>query len=185
MNLATLPPFNEGSDGLNVIIETPKDSRNKFTYDLEREFFQLKGTLPVGASFPYDFGFVPSTLGEDGDPLDVLVLMEEPAFAGCLVEVRLIGVLEVEQTEDGHTEKNDRLIAVFPKSPLYEAVQSLNDLSEGLLHQIEHFFKSYNEVKGGQLRVTARRDASRARELIGQGEKLFKEQQAPKGQAAT
>jgi inorganic pyrophosphatase len=91
MNIAQLTAFDTQSGNLNVVIETPQGSRNKFSYDLELELYRLKGTLPVGASFPYDFGFVPSTLGADGDPIDVLLLMEEPAFTGCLVEARLIG----------------------------------------------------------------------------------------------
>ncbi len=174
MNIAQLKAFDAQSGDLNVVIETPKGSRNKFGYDLKLELYRLKGMLPVGASFPYDFGFVPSTLGQDGDPLDVLLLMEEPAFPGCLVAARLIGVIEVGQTEEGKTEKNDRLIAVYAKSPLYEETKSLNELNDGLIHQIEHFFESYNEVKGKQFKVLARRGPDRATELIREGERLFK-----------
>src|SRR5919202_2577365 len=114
--LAHLEPFDAASGEVNVIIETPKGSRNKFKYDEQRGLFKLSGVLPAGAVFPFDFGFVPSTRGEDGDPLDVLVLMDEPAFAGCLVPSRLIGVIEAEQTEEGTTERNDRLIAVAANS---------------------------------------------------------------------
>lgn len=174
MNIVSLKAFDAQSGDLNVVIETPKGSRNKFAYDVELELYRLKGMLPVGASFPYDFGFVPSTLGEDGDPLDVLLLMEEPAFPGCLVAARLIGVIEVEQTEEGKTEKNDRLIAVYAKSPLYKETESLADLNEALLHEIEHFFGSYNEAKGKQFKVTARRGPERAAELIREGERIFK-----------
>jgi inorganic pyrophosphatase len=175
MNIVQLKPFDPQSGDLNVVIETPKGSRNKFAYDLELELYKLKGTLPLGASFPYDFGFVPSTLGSDGDPIDVMLLMEVPAFTGCLVEARLIGVIEVEQTEEGNTERNDRLIAVYPKSPLYEEVHTLDDLGQGMIHQIEHFFHSYNEVKGHEFRVLARQGVDRAVELIREGEKLFKQ----------
>jgi len=173
MRIDQLPPFQSQSGELNVIIETPQCSRNKFTYDPDLELFRLKKTLPLGASFPYDFGFVPSTLGGDGDPLDVLVLMEEPGVTGCLVEVRLVGVLEVEQTKEGKTVRNDRLIAVFGQSPLYEAVKEVEDLAEGLLKQIEHFFRSYIEAEGQQLRVLGRYGANRAIELIREGEKLY------------
>src|SRR5438876_43986 len=106
-----LGPFN-GDGELNVVIETPQGSRNKFTFDEELCLFKLGGVLPLGAAFPFDFGFLPDTMGQDGDPLDVLVLMDEPAFPGCLVPARLIGVIEAEQTEKGKTERNDRLIAV-------------------------------------------------------------------------
>lgn len=107
-----LPPFDRDSGDLHVIIDTPKGSRNKFGWDEERGLFELSGVLPAGAVFPYDFGFIPNTRGEDGDALDVLVLMDEPAFTGCLVASRLLGVIEAEQTEKCKTERNDRLIAV-------------------------------------------------------------------------
>src|SRR5215212_9852523 len=107
-----LQAFDPDSGDLNVIIETPKGQRNKFKYDEKSGLYKLGGVLPAGAVFPFDFGFAPSTLGGDGDPLDVLLLMDEPAFAGCLVPARLVGVIEAEQTEKGNTARNDRLIAV-------------------------------------------------------------------------
>jgi inorganic pyrophosphatase len=111
--ISRLAPFAPDGGDLRVIIETPQGSRNKFDYDAELGLFKLGGVLPAGAVFPFDFGFVPSTTGGDGDPLDVLVLMDEAAFAGCLVEARLIGVIEAKQTErDGKTTRNDRLVAV-------------------------------------------------------------------------
>jgi inorganic pyrophosphatase len=78
-----LPPFETGNAGLTVIIETPKGSRNKYAYDPKERIYGLRKVLPAGMAFPYDFGFVPSTIADDGDPLDVLVLMDEPAFPGC------------------------------------------------------------------------------------------------------
>jgi inorganic pyrophosphatase len=78
-----LEPFDEESGTLNVIIDTPKGSRNKFKYDERSEIFKLGGALPLGVVFPFDFGYIPSTRAEDGDPLDVLILMDEPAFTGC------------------------------------------------------------------------------------------------------
>src|SRR5438045_736720 len=97
---------------VHVIIDTPKGSRNKFKYDEQLGLFRLGKVLPLGTSFPYDFGFIPSTRAEDGDPLDVLVLMDEPAFSGCLLAVRLLGVIQAEQTEQGKTVRNDRLIGM-------------------------------------------------------------------------
>jgi len=92
-----------------AIIETPKGRRDKFDYDPETGLFELGGLLPEGMSFPFDFGFIPSTLGEDGDPVDVLGLMDEPAHVGCLLEIRLIGMIAAKQTEKGKTERNDGL----------------------------------------------------------------------------
>ena len=93
----------------NIVIEVPKGSRNKYVYDDALGLFRLKKILPAGAVFPFDFGFIPSTIGGDGDPLDVLVLMDEPAFPGCLVPARIVGVIEADQTErDGTIHRNDR-----------------------------------------------------------------------------
>lgn len=157
---------------INAIIETPKGSRNKFDFDMERGLFKLGGVLPSGAVFPFDFGFVPATLGEDGDPIDVLVSMDEPAFAGCLVPARLIGAVVAEQTErDGETMRNDRLIAVAGKSHLYGEARELDDLSSGLLDEIEHFFASYNQIKGKNFQPLERFDAKHAARLIEEGQK--------------
>lgn len=127
--LSKLPPFDRESGNLHVIIDTPKGSRNKFGWDEERDLFELSGVLPAGAVFPYDFGFIPNTRGQDGDALDVLVLMDEPAFTGCLVACRVLGAIEAEQTEKGNTLRNDRLIAVAAKSRTHGHVQSLDDLN--------------------------------------------------------
>ncbi len=129
-----------------AIIETPKNRRNKFDYDPESNLFELAGLLPEGMMFPFDFGFVPSTLGEDGDPLDVMVLMDEPAHWVCLVHVRIVGVIEAEQTEDGKTEANCRLLAVSVHSYSYENVTSIKQISASVLDQLEGFFISYNKL---------------------------------------
>ncbi|HEV2801526.1 MAG TPA: inorganic diphosphatase [Pyrinomonadaceae bacterium] len=175
-NLSRLAPFLPGEpDTLRVIIETPQGSRNKFDYDEQLGLFKLGGVLPTGALFPFDFGFVPSTLGGDGDPLDVLVLMDAPAFTGCLVEARLLGVLEAMQTEeDGGRTRNDRLIAVAANARNHKEVRSLEQLGENLLDEIEHFFVSYNEMKGKKFEPLGRFGAERARELIEEGISLFR-----------
>ena len=162
--------FDVETKRLNVIIETPKGSRNKFTFDQESGLFKLSGVLPVGANFPYDFGFVPSTRGEDGDPLDVLLLMDDPAFVGCLVPARLLGVIEATQTErSGDTMRNDRLIAVAANSITHRGLKSLGTIDKHLVEQIEHFFVSYNQVKGKQFKPLGRFGPTRARQLIESG----------------
>src|SRR5690348_1777047 len=110
-NLAMLPAFDETTELVHVVIETPKGCRNKYAWDPEMRIFKLKKTLPVGDRFPFDFGFIPSTEGDDGDPLDVLLLLDEPAFAGCLVKARLVGIIEAKQTEEGKSIRNDRMVA--------------------------------------------------------------------------
>jgi inorganic pyrophosphatase len=166
---AALPARNEDEGTLNVVIDTPQGSRNKFKFDETHSLFKLAGVLPVGAVFPFDFGFIPATRGGDGDPLDVLVLMDAPAFVGCLIEARLIGVIEAEQTEDGKTERNDRLIAVTVAARLHRDVQSLDELNERLLDEIEHFFVSYNAAKGKQFKPLGRAGPARANEVLAAG----------------
>src|SRR5436190_12890498 len=110
-----LKPFvpESGKTRVNVIVETPKGQRNKFKYDSDASCFTLGKVLPAGAVFPFDFGFVPATIAEDGDPLDVLLLMDAPAFTGCLVRARLVGIIKAHQQEPtGEVIGNDRLIAV-------------------------------------------------------------------------
>jgi inorganic pyrophosphatase len=177
-NIDKLNPFDEETEELNVIIDTPKDSRNKYKYDEKLGLFKLSGVLAVGHSFPYDFGFIPQTLGGDGDALDVLVLMDESAFVGCLVPSRLIGVIEAEQTErDGKTERNDRLIAVATDSKTHENIKTINDLNKTLVEQIEHFFISYNEAKGKNFKPLGRFGARKAKSLVEDGIKIFQKTQ--------
>ena len=168
-----LPSFDAESGELNVVIETPKGSRNKYAFDEKLGLFVLKGFLAVGHSFPFDFGFIPQTLGGDGDPLDVLILMDEPAFAGCLVRARLVGVIEAEQTErNGKVERNDRLLAVASNSRVHEDVKSINDLNANLIDEIEHFFVSYNEAKGKKFKPLGRFGAIKARKIVEEGIKM-------------
>ncbi|OON71129.1 inorganic diphosphatase [Hymenobacter sp. CRA2] len=163
-----LPTYAPGSRRLHVVIETPKGSRNKLAYDPELGLYKLMGVLPEGSVFPYDFGFVPSTLGDDGDPLDVLLLMDAPTYPGVIIEARLIGVLEAEQPEDGQPQRNDRLLAVAAESRQHKHVRDIHDLTPQLLHEIEHFFSSYNQAKGQPFRILHRSGKKRAEELVHQ-----------------
>jgi len=169
-----LAPFDEGSAILNTIIDTPKGSRNKFKYDEKAQVFKLGGPLPLGAVFPFDFGYIPSTRADDGDPLDILILMDEPAFPGCLVEAKLIGVLEANQTEKDKTTRNDRLIGVASESRNHSDIRFLGDLNSNLMHEIERFFIAYNETKGKKFKILGRYGPDRAKTLVMDGMKKFK-----------
>jgi inorganic pyrophosphatase len=174
-----LPPFDEDdTETLHVIIDTPKGSRNKFKWDEKHGLYKLGGVLAVGAFFPYDFGFVPSTLADDGDPIDVLLLMEEPAFVGCLVPSRLIGGFFAKQTESGKTERNDRLLAVAANSRNYRDVRMLDDLNQNLVHEIEHFFVSYNAAKGKTFEPQGRFGSNQARQLVQEAAERFRRERA-------
>ena len=91
-----MPKKKSEDEGITVVIETPKGSRNKYKFDENRKAFSLGKVLPAGAEFPYDFGYIPDTLAPDGDPIDVLIVMDESVFPGCLVDTRLVGVIEAE-----------------------------------------------------------------------------------------
>jgi inorganic pyrophosphatase len=161
--LSDLDPIDGEARSILTVIETPKGSRTKLAYDPEREAFIVKKVLPQGLSFPFDFGFIPSTAGEDGDPLDVLVLMDESVASGSIVPSRLIGVIEAIQTErDGERQQNDRLIAISELCQLYAEVKKLSDLPEAVVTQIERFFVTYNEQAGKQFEVRGRHGRRRA-----------------------
>jgi inorganic pyrophosphatase len=172
--LDKLEPFDKKTGNLNVVIETPKGSRNKYAFDFDVGGYRLKGVLPEGAVFPFDFGSIPGTLADDGDPLDVLLLMDEPVFVGCLVECRLLGVIEAEQTEKGKTERNDRLIAVAAESHTHASLRSLSKLEPRLLDEIEHFFASYNKARGKEFKPLARKGPAVARRLIAKSQRKKK-----------
>jgi inorganic pyrophosphatase len=177
-NLATLPHQLDAKKGTcRAIVETPKGCRNKFDYDPETNLFMLGGLLPEGMMFPFDFGFIPSTLGDDGDPLDILVLMDAPAHVGCLIEVRLIGVISAEQIEDGKKETNDRLLGVAIHSYDHEDLTTIDDVSKTLLSQLEQFFVSYNKQRGKKFRITGTGGPGKAIKLLKAGAKSHKAQE--------
>jgi inorganic pyrophosphatase len=148
-----LPAYDKDEKCWHAIVETPKDSHHKYAYDPELRCFELKRTLPEGMTFPLDFGFIPSTLAEDGDPLDVLVVLDFPAAQGVLVKARLIGAIKAEQKEKGEDWiRNDRLIAVSGRSRTLADVKSLDDLGPGQLDQLVEFFKQYDKLDGKQFR---------------------------------
>ncbi len=147
---STIEPYSS-SNVLQVVIETPKNSRNKYALDHERRVIVLKKVLPAGMVFPYDFGFVPSTLADDGDPIDVLVLMDEPAFPGCVLDAHLIGVIEGEDELEGdQRQRNDRLLAVASASQTFQNLRSLEDLPGQMLEHMQEFFVTYPRLLGGK-----------------------------------
>jgi len=136
---------------------------------------QLSTVLPEGMVFPYDFGFIPSTLGQDGDPLDVLILMEEPVVPGCIVRTRLIGAIEAEQKESGETwTRNDRFVAVAEHAQTHEGAEKLSDLRPHLIREIKEFFVTYNKLRDRKFKPKHEASPDEARKLIEAGMKSFK-----------
>ena len=163
---------------VQVVIETPRGSRNKYAFDEKQHIFLLKAALPAGMVFPYDFGFIPQTVGGDGDPLDVLVLMDEPVFPGCAVLVRLIGVMESEQTEHDKTNRNDRLIAVADAAHIYSPFRSVDDFPKQARTEISDFFSNYHKLQGKESKTIAWKGPNKARKLIDQAMRAAQEASA-------
>jgi inorganic pyrophosphatase len=154
---------------LQVVIETPKGSRNKYAFDAEQKVFALKKVLPAGMAFPYDFGFIPGTLGEDGDPVDVLVLMDEPAFSGCLLKCRLIGIIQGEQGDKKKKERNDRVVAVEQENHSFADIRHIDDLGKQFVLELEEFFVNYHQLSGEQYRIIDVSGPRQARKRIEDG----------------
>jgi inorganic pyrophosphatase len=169
---ASLPARSAG--GLvHVIVDTPKGSGNKYKYDPELRLFKLSRVLPLGMHFPCDFGAIPSTAAADGDALDVALFTAHPSFPGCLMAVRLLGVLEAEQTEKGRTIRNDRLVAV-PVTPVNKPdLRQLRDLPQGSMDELEQFFVGYNRAHGRKFKPLARRGPRYALQLLNAAMRLY------------
>lgn len=158
---------NENMEVFEVTIETPKGSGAKFDYEPATGQIKLNKVLPAGLAFPFDFGFIHGTKGEDGDPLDVMVVSEVETFSGCKMDCRVIGVLKCEQTErDGTILRNDRFIAVPQVSQLYQDIETLKQLPAAILFQVEEFFRNYNQQAGKQLEVISRSQSKQAIQLL-------------------
>ena len=162
-----LKPFDKDDDTIiQVVIETPKGCQNKYKFDSKLRSFKLSKVLPNGMLFPYDFGFVPSTEAEDGDPIDVLLLMDAPAFPGCVVESRLIGVIEGEQGDHGKTERNDRLLAVAKNNHVYSDLKDISDINPLLLRELGEFFVNYHKQSGKRFKVLGVKGPKQAKRLL-------------------
>jgi len=159
----------DGNGKIQVVIETPKGSRNKYAFDPERRIFALKKVLPAGMAFPYDFGFVPSTKAEDGDPTDVLVLMDEPAFPGCLLKCRIIGIIEGQQGRKREGNRNDRIIAIEEANHSYAHVRHVKELGKKFVTELEEFFVNYHDMEGEKYRILDMKGPTEARRRLEDG----------------
>jgi inorganic pyrophosphatase len=133
---------------MDIIIETPKGSRQKYTYDRDLKLFRLRKVLAPGLVFPYDFGFIPGTQGEDGDPLDVMVLSEYQGFPGCVMDVRIAGCLQATQSKGKKSIRNDRFIGILEQSTAYDRMMSIEELPVALIDSIKLFFSTYLQAEG-------------------------------------
>jgi inorganic pyrophosphatase len=148
------------------MIETTKGSREKYYYDPDNRLFHFKKALPLGMHFPYDFGLIPGTKGEDGDPLDALIISEFTFFPGCMVRCRLIGGLLASQEENDKKIRNDRFFFIPEISVQYLPVKSVEDLPKQEIQELEAFFINYNKGEGKTFVPIQTIGAKRAYELI-------------------
>ena len=164
-NPTKLRPVEKGNI-VQVIVETPAGSRNKFDFDAEQGIFAHKMALPAGMAFPYDFGFLPQTLAPDGDPLDVLLLMDDPVFSGCAVKGRLIGVIKGQQLNGKKKTRNDRLVVVAAETHRYANVKKLRDLPDRWIEEVEEFFVNYHNLQGKKYQLLGTSGATDASRLF-------------------
>lgn len=166
-----LPLGDKAPEVVNVVVEIPLQSVNKYEYDKKLQVFRLDRNLFSPVHFPGDYGFLPGTLSHDGDPLDVLVLVDAPSFPGCVMEVRPIGVLDM--LDQGiHDEK---LLAVGKSNPRYKDVWNYSEIYPHVLREITHFFSIYKDLEGKRVETKGWHDASVARNLIVESQKCFRE----------
>jgi inorganic pyrophosphatase len=174
-DLTRLPHELDRKTGLcRAIIETPKGQRSKYDYDPKTRLFKLKTILPEGMSFPMDFGFIPSTLAGDGDPLDVMALVDEPAPVGALLQVRLVGVIEAEEKEKGRTERNDRVLAVVDASRLYAEIETPDDLPDTFVDNLVDFWINKDKLEGKAFKPLRVQGPAAAIELVRSASKAAK-----------
>ncbi|HSU38186.1 MAG TPA: inorganic diphosphatase [Polyangiaceae bacterium] len=160
-----------------VIVETPGRTAAKYAYDPESKAFVLKRLLPVGMILPYDFGFVPGTCAEDGDPLDAMVLSEVQTFPGCHIDCRVIGAVTATQTEPQEAKpfRNDFLLVVPQESVLWTEVNELSQLPQAFVDQLERFFQGYHAMQREVFVPLERLNAAAAAGLIERTRRALKQ----------
>src|SRR5262252_8961609 len=154
---------------VNAVIEIPRGDTNKYEYDKQLQVFRLYRTLYSPVHYPGDYGFIPSTLSEDGDPLDVLVLVDAPSFTGCVMSVRPIGALRMIDQDS----EDEKILAVGVNNPIYKNVKEYRELYPHLLLEIEHFFSVYKELEAKRTRVKGWEDASKARKIVTESQQRY------------
>src|SRR6201993_5020474 len=171
-NLINLPPFTADGD-VYVVVETPRGSRAKFDYDPKLKTFTLSKSLLTGLTYPHDWGFVPSTKADDGDPIDIMVVHDAATFPGIVLTCRIIGILQIEQKSKGKAERNDRLFAVPRRSHSEQGLKSVKDLSKPIQEELEKFFKETDELENKRLEILGGRGPQAAQQAIKAAAKLF------------
>ncbi len=161
MDLSRIPA--QPKPGLiNVLIEIPAGSKNKYEYDKDLQAFALDRVLYSSVQYPYDYGFVPNTLADDGDPLDGIVLIDQPTFPGCIIAARPIGMLEMIDGGD----RDEKILCVPGKDPRYTKVKSLQDIAPHRLDEIAEFFRTYKNLEKKVTEIRGWQDLDQVMPLV-------------------
>ncbi|HUZ03852.1 MAG TPA: inorganic diphosphatase [Acidobacteriaceae bacterium] len=179
-NYLELPVGKKSPEVINAIIEIPRGGVNKYEYDKQLHVFRLDRNLHSPVHYPGDYGFIPSTLSKDGDPLDVMVLVDDPSFSGCLMEVRPIGLLDM--LDQGVPD--EKILAVGKGNPRYNDVWNYSEIYPHMLREITHFFAIYKDLEGKRVEVKGWRDAARAREVVVESAERYLANQAEQAVAS-
>ncbi len=170
-NYLELPVGPKSPELVNAVIEIPYEGINKYEYDKQLHVFRLDRNLYSPVHYPGDYGFIPSTLAADGDPLDCLVLVDTPSFPGCVLTVRPIGVLEMTDQGVG----DEKILCVGQANPRYKDVWNYSDVYPHVLKEMTHFFSIYKDLEGKRVEVKGWRDAAMARQKIAEAAQSFED----------
>ena len=154
---------------VRAIIEIPKNSTNKYEYDGALGVFKLDRALYSPMHYPGDYGFIPGTLADDGDPLDVLTLVDEPSFTGCLIEVRPVGILYMVDEK----ENDQKLLAVPNRNPRFDSIHTMDQVFPHIRREIEHFFSIYKELQGANTNIKGWGGPPEARKMISKARQSY------------
>lgn len=171
-NFINLPLFADNGD-VHVVVETPRGSRAKLSFDPKLETFTLAKSLLTGLTYPHDWGFIPSTKADDGDPIDVMLIHDAATFPGLVVTSKVIGILLIEQTSKGNTERNDRIFAVPRRSHSELALNDVRDLSKPILLELEKFFSATDELESKSLQIIGWKGPDAAARALKKAAKAF------------
>ncbi len=160
-----LPPGDAAPEVVEVVVEIPRGSKNKVEIDKRTGAFRLDRVLYTAVAYPGDYGFVPQTWYDDGDPLDVLVLTNHPTFTGCVVEARPLGLFRMRD----RGQPDDKVLAALHRDPSLDGLRSLDDVAPHVLREVEHFFRVYKDLEGGRVETLGWEPASSARERVAYG----------------
>lgn len=173
-NLYEMDPGPDAPEVVRMIVEIPKNSSNKYEFDAQLGLFRMDRALYSPLHYPGDYGFIPGTLAEDNDPMDVLTLLSQPTFTGCLIEVRPVGILNMEDNQEG----DQKVLAVPRRDPRYDQVHTLDQIFPHVRREIEHFFAIYKELQGSTPRLEGWGGPAEARRAIAESRKRYLDRKA-------